>query len=121
MASLTDPMAESTPTETTTTTSILHVPSPECPSVDDLFTQLEHLGGLSWSKRNINKVHIAKGKHIINHLSQDTNGNTFTGVYLKGPHYTGLTITGDTGIKHFFISNSFFLFFPSRLRLTFPL
>ena len=81
------------------TTATLLVPSPECPTVDALFAQLMHLGGLTWSRRHIQHVTIAAGTHHINNLAQDADGATFTGLYLKGPHYAGLTLSGETTDK----------------------
>jgi hypothetical protein len=108
MASLVQPATTILPTESTTEqpttttappTPILHVPSPECPSVDALFQQLMELGGLTWSKRNITTVIIAAGTHHIDHVAQDADEATFTGVYLKGPHYQHLIIRGETTDK----------------------
>ena len=101
MASLLEPTTESTATiksttEPSTTPGILYVPSPACLSVDVLFSQLQHLGGLSWSRdKKIHTVIISSGTHLINHLTEDASGATYTGVYLKGPHYAGLTIRGE--------------------------
>ena len=91
-----------TTTDATTTTTdatndpatTLHVPSDECLSVDDLFEQLTELGGLTWSKKNITNVIVAAGVHQINHMAEDADGASFTGLYLRGPHYENLTIRG---------------------------
>jgi hypothetical protein len=86
-------------TTTTTTTTTLYVPSTECETVDELFQLLMNLGGLTWSKTNYTEVIISAGIHEINNLAEDADGATFTGVYLKGPHYKGLTIKGESGIE----------------------
>ena len=104
--------APATTTTTTTTTdatydpaTTLHVPSDECLSVDDLFEQLTELGGLTWSKKNITTVFVAAGIHQINHMAEDADGASFTGLYLRGPHYENLTIRGappatDSSVAH---------------------